>query len=150
MASRNAQLADAVAAALNSAPPNTFNAAFTAVRVYTPKADPNLLQTLTVSVISDKDNSDRTSRDTNEHELSVLIGIEKKVAGDPASPKANAEIDQLTELVEQISDYFGIATINPSVALFVNSTIRVLCDPPSLLTQKVFRGVVELNFLLAL
>ncbi len=147
MASRNATLAQAVTDALNAAPGGTFLLPFTAVRRAVPLTDLKLLKTLSVSVIYSDDSSDRVGRDVDLHALKILIGIEKKVAAaDVSTPAANAEIDQLCELVEQIDNFWDQTKVSESVGLFVNSTIVTLCDPGSMLTQKVFRGVVAVSF----
>jgi hypothetical protein len=154
LASRNAQLADAVKTALNAGPAQAgFTLTFTATRRAVPLTDLKALANLTVTVIAGGDESDRTGRDTDEHTLTVLVGIEKTLTSaspDPSNPSANTEIDQLMLLVEQVGDFFGPTTVDPSLGLFVQSTIKTLSDVPSLLTQQVFRGVVAVTFLLAI
>lgn len=160
MASQNAALADAVVAALNAAPAQaTFNQTFTSVRRYVPVTDLDALKTLTVTVIPASDESDRTGRTVDEHERKIFVGVEKRVTVPDVAPKVNtaagvaalaavnAELDALTWLVEQIDQFFGTATIAETLGFFINSTIRNLGDPMSLLTEKVFRGVIEVTFL---
>ena len=151
MASRNAQLADAVVAALNTAAQaDTFVLNnFTAVRRPAPVNDLAELSTLTVSVIPSNDESERIARDISDHELTVFIGIEQRIGCiDPSSATAPASFDPLMELVENIDDWLGTNTVPATngLGLFIDSTIRQLSDIGSLRTQNLFRGVVQAKF----
>jgi hypothetical protein len=148
MASRNAAIADAVVTALNS---GSFSQTFTAVRRYVPMVDIPKLRAagLTVTVlIGVKDEASRTSRDANEHDIRILIGVEKVIeTADVSAALANGELDPLLQLVEEINDFFTSATIAQTVALFLQASILNPYHPPSLLTEKIFRGIVAVDFL---
>lgn len=148
MPSRNAALADAVKAALNDpAAQSGFVMSFTAKRRPVPQTNLSKLGTLTVSVIAGSDLGNRIGRDVAMHDLTVFVGVEKRVqSADLTSGAANAEIDQLMLLVEQVNDFFTASTIDESLGKLVNSTIQVLSDVPALMTEQVFRGIVAVTF----
>lgn len=144
MASRNAQLAEAIKTALNA---GSFSQTFTAVRSWVVSNTMASSQTLQVNVVPAEDTSNRTARDTDEHTMITFVGIEKKVLGDPASAAANTEIDALVQFTEEISDFFGVNTVSQSLGFFINSSIQVLADPARLLNDKLYLGIVRVEYL---
>jgi len=93
-----ADLADAVVAALNG---ETFSQSFTAARTYLPVSTQQSLQTLRVTVVPLGPTIEGDSRAAARVELPVQIGVQKKLDGD-----ANADIDPLVLLAEEIADYW--------------------------------------------
>lgn len=150
MASRNAALAEAVKSALNTAAAaSTFKFAFTAKRVYVPLFDEAALNTLAVTVFSGPETGDRETReDVNPREMTVQIGIQKRMKGaDPSLEAANVELDGLTEFVEQIADWLGPDTVAQPVGLFIAADIPVAGAPEHLKQSKVYTGLVIATFL---
>lgn len=151
MASRNAAVADAVKTALNTAAAleeeSPFSAAFTAKRIYLPLDDRKDLRNLTVTVLATSDEQTRLNRaGAKMHDITVQIGIRKKLteAADPSAESANSEIDALTELAEQIADFFGPGQYGG--ATWMKTEQPVIADHDMLREHRVYFSVVILTF----
>ena len=94
-------IASAVAAELNAAPPGTFEPTFTAQRAYLPVFDLKDMADLHVTVVPKGVVIQSASRAVSQYDYSVDIGVQKKLA-----VTAPSEIDPLMALVERIADFF--------------------------------------------
>ncbi len=93
-------IADAVAAELNAAPPETFSETFTAERRVLPDFELADLASLKVTVVPKRLEITASTRSASSCEIAVDIGVQKKLSADP-----DVEAAALIELVEQIGDY---------------------------------------------
>lgn len=93
-------IADAVTAELNAAPPGTFTPSFTAMRRVLPEFDLAELAELKVSVVPKRVEITGSTRSASQYEIAVDIGIQKKLGKD-----LDSEVAALSTLVDQIADY---------------------------------------------
>jgi hypothetical protein len=157
--SQRAAIADAVAAALNTAPAGTFVQPVTAAaRKYLPAAELEALVDLTVTVVPmGPEERSIASRGKTWKDLTVQVGVQKRLtqACAPDDPAGNPELDELALLTEQIAAYFEPdyqaspprdGTLGSTGAVWVKSACDPLYDVEHLLTKRVFTGVVHLTF----
>ena len=93
-------IADAVAAELNAAPPDTFSQAVTAARMVLPEFDLEDLAELKVTVVPKAVEITGAARSGSQYEIAVDVGVQKKLGQD-----LDTEVAALATLVEEISDY---------------------------------------------
>jgi hypothetical protein len=135
-------LADAVAAELNAAPPGTFDLPLVAVRHYRPVFELVELKTLRVSVVPKKIEITGLSRTTNQHEVTIDVAVQKKVTeGD------TAELDGLMSLVERVGDYLRLRRLSAMPTAIWSKTENAPVYSPEHLEQKqVFTSVLSVTF----
>lgn len=143
-----ATIAEAVKAALNAAPSGTFNAAFTAVRTYTPVAKLESLGTLRVFVLAKGDTAELATRAHSDSAMPIDVVVMKRVTADPATEAANVELDALVELARQISTFFKpAAALGATGATWSDSKTSLVYDTERLKGDgKVFLSVITLTF----
>lgn len=155
--SRNAQIADAVAQALNAAvTAGSFGATrFTAVRRWLPMATRTALKNLKVTVFPAGEDSSRITRARDRYEIVTQIGIQQALpagvdpeSDDPAMiAQVNAAIDAHALVVEQVSDLCRPGMIAVTNCEYVKDQASdPLVDPTHLLVHKVMTSRVDVTF----
>jgi len=132
-------IADAVVESLNAA---SFSQALTAERHYQPVFDLPEMADLHVSVVPKSVEVLASSRNQNQHDYAIDIGVQQKVAGD-------AEADALMTLAEEIADHFRLGRVQVDGVGSV-PVLKVATEPvfaPEHLTEKrVFTSIIALTF----
>ena len=132
-------IADAVVDSLNSA---TLSQALTAERHYQPVFDLPEMTALHVSVVPKGIEVLASSRNQNQHDYAIDIGIQQKVADD-------AEADALMALAEEIADHFRLSRVQIT-GIGSIPVLKVATEPvfaPEHLTEKrVFTSIITLTF----
>lgn len=132
-------IADAVVASLND---GSFNQSFVAERHYQPVFDLPEMTDLHVSVVPKGVEVLASSRNQNQHDYAIDIGIQKRVAED-------AKADELMTLAEEIADNFRLKRVQVagvgSVPLLTVATDPIFA-PEHLTEKRVFTSVVTLTF----
>jgi hypothetical protein len=149
MASRNATIAEAVKASLNTAAAGgAFGAAFVVRRVYVPGTTLEGLKGLTVTVYAAEDQRTHPARGVDQHDVVVHVGVQKRLttAADPQTEAANAEIDALMEVAERIADHFKRGELGATGAMWASTDHAPTADPQHLLTHRVFTNLIVLTF----
>ena len=139
------QIADAVAAELTAAPPETFNLPFTPAKRLLPNFDLTELAELRVSIVPRAIDSTGASRSLAQHDVQVDIGIQQKLPAGGGEPEAT--IAPLLELVERIATYLQrrrLATL-PS-AVWVRTANEPIYAPEHLVEKRVFTSVLSLTY----
>lgn len=135
-------IADALVAELNAAPPGTFAQAFAAARHYRPQFDLAELKTLRVSVVPRGIGVTGLMRNANQHDVSIDVAVQKKI--DLAD---QAELDGLMLLTEQIADFFRLRRLSALPEAIWTRTDNAPVFAPEHLDQKlVFTSVLTLTF----
>lgn len=140
-------------ATANGTPALTFAAQFTAVRKYAPILDRQQLSTLKVSVVADSPTIERLSRDRIDGQYPIDIALQKALN----SAEDLDEIDPITTLLERLylfalsDDTAGNSRCDlpGSQATLSEVSYKTLCDPKHLREQKIFTGVITLNYKLS-
>jgi hypothetical protein len=132
-------IADAVVESLNSA---SFSQELTAERHYQPVFDLPEMTDLHVSVVPKSVEVLASSRNQNQHDYAIDIGIQQKVADD-------AEADALMTLAEEIADHFRLGRVQVDGVGSV-PVLKVATEPvftPEHLTEKrLFTSIITLTF----
>ncbi len=132
-------IADAVVESLNSA---SFSQALTAERHYQPVFDLPEMADLHVSVVPKGVEVLASSRNQNQHDYAIDIGVQQKVAGD-------TEADALMTLAEEIADHFRLGRVQVDGVGSV-PVLKVATEPvfaPEHLTEKrLFTSIITLTF----
>ena len=132
-------IADAVVEALNGA---SLSQPFTAERHYQPAFDLPEMADLRVSVVPKSVEVLSSSRNQNQHDYAIDVGVQKRVADD-------AEADLLMKLAEEVADLFRLGRVQVdgvgSVPLLTVATDPVFA-PEHLTEKRVFTSVVTLTF----
>ena len=136
-------IAAAVVTELN-APPSPFSLPFTAVRAYRPAFDLVALKSLQVTVVAKGVEISSLARSTNQHDVTVDVAVQKKVAPEAAGL---AELDGLMTLTEEIADFLRLKRLTAFPTALWNKTIHVPVYAPEHLEQKqVFTSVLSMTF----
>ncbi|NJL32249.1 MAG: hypothetical protein HC898_11885 [Phycisphaerales bacterium] len=138
-------IAQALVTELNAAAPGSFTQTFTAVRGYCPQFDLAELKTLRVTVVPRKLELASLTRQSNQHDVSVDVAVQKKVLLTDV-----AQLDDLMMLVEQIGDYFRLRRLTalPNVLWLRTENLPVYI-PEHLEEKQVFTSVLTLTFRVA-
>jgi len=132
-------IADAVVASLNA---GSFGQAFTAARHYQPVFDLPEMVDLHVSVVPKGVEVLASSRNQNQHDYAIDIGVQQKVADD-------TEADALMTLAEEIADHFRLGRVQV-VGVGSVPVLKVATEPvfaPEHLTEKrLFTSIITLTF----
>ena len=132
-------IADAVVESLNA---GSFGHALSAERHYQPVFDLPEMADLHVSVVPKGVEVLASSRNQNQHDYAIDIGIQQKVAGD-------TEADALMTLAEEIADHFRLGRVQVAGVGSV-PVLKVGTEPvfaPEHLTEKrLVTSIVTLTF----
>lgn len=131
------QLADALVADLNA---HSFSPAFQAVRGYLPTFELPDMGTLRVTVVPKQDDGKLDTRSSSAHEFAIDIGIQIK-----PTAIANADLDPLMYLVQEIADYFLFGK-RPGGTTLINPQVRILYLQEHLHKFRQFTAVLTLTF----
>ena len=132
-------IADAIVAELNAA---TFSQPVTAVRHYLPRFDLPEMQALHVSVVPKAVTQEMADRTRGQGDYSVDVAVQQKL-----QTADNAEIDALTNLVEEIGDHFrGRRLDSYPDAIWVRTEQSILYAPEHLAELRQFTSVVTFTF----
>ncbi len=143
-------VAEAVVAALNTAPAETFQQPLVAERQYKPEYDLAQLKTLRVTVVPRKIEIASLGRNVNQHDVAVDVAVQKKVAS-----TSTQELDPLMALVEQIADYLRLRRLTlgkdgaGGSALWVKTENVPIYSPEHLEQKQVFTSVLTVTFRVA-
>ena len=132
-------ISDAVVESLNAA---TLSQELTAERHYQPVFDLPEMADLHVSVVPKGIEVLASSRNQNQHDYAIDIGIQQRVVDD-------AEADALMALAEEITDHFRLSRVQVTGIGSV-PVLKVATEPvfaPEHLTEKrVFTSIITLTF----
>lgn len=147
MPSQVATIAEAVKAALNAAPDGTFSQAFEARRLYVPEDGLEALAELTVTVVPKANDRTPQTRAAVLKEIQVDVGVRKRLAQgtDPAAEDANAEIDALMLVVEEVAGHLDHLDVPAANARWVATTNDPVYDMERLRGGE-FASLVTLSF----
>ena len=132
-------IADAVVESLNGA---SFSQSLTAERHYQPVFDLPEMVDLHVSVVPKSIEVLASSRNQNQHDYAIDVGVQQKVADD-------TEADALMTLAEEIADHFRLGRVQVTGVGSV-PVLKVATEPvfaPEHLTEKrLFTSIITLTF----
>lgn len=135
-------IADAVVAELNAAPPDTFSQAFTAVRMVLPEFDLEDLAELKVTVVPKAVEITGATRSGSQYEIAVDVGIQKKLGQD-----LDTEVAALATLVEEISDYLCRRQLSQTPwAAWSAIRNEPVYAPEHLAAERVFTSVLTVSY----
>ena len=135
-------IADAVAAELNGAEQGTFGEAFTAERRVLPQFDLEDLAGLKVTVVPKAVEISGASRSVCQYEISVDVGIQKKLGTD-----LDAEVAALGTLVDEITDFLRRRQLAATPwAAWVSASNDPVYATAHLAEQRVFTSVLTLVY----
>ena len=135
-------IADAVAAEINGAPGDTFSEAFTAERRVLPEFALEDLAALKVSVVPKAVEISGSTRSVCQYEISVDIGIQKKLGTD-----LDAEVAALGTLVDEIADFLRRRPLAATPwAAWVSANNDPVYAAAHLSEQRVFTSVLTLTY----
>ncbi len=132
-------IADAIVAELNAA---TFSQPVTAVRHYLPQFDLKEMQTLHVTVVPRAIVLAGGDRSRSQGDYSVDVAVQKKF-----ETEENVELDPLTNLAEEIADYFRARRLVsfPNTA-WIKTEQSVLYSPEHIDELRQFTSVLTLTY----
>jgi hypothetical protein len=138
-------IADAVVAELNAAPPGTFDPAFTAVRRVLPVFDLAEMTDLHVSVVPRAVEIAGATRSMSQHDVQIDIGVQKKlVTGDG---ELDQQVPALCELVDQIAAYLMRRVLQAIPgAVWVRLANDPIYAPEHLSQLRQFTSVLTLTY----
>ena len=138
-------IAEAVTAEIAAAPAGTFAKAVEPRRLVLPAFELAELATLRVSVVPKCVQITGASRSASQHEVSVDIGIQKKLSG--GSAELEAQVTHLCDLVQQIADYLRKRPLaGAPYAGWVRTANEPIYVPEHLAEQRVFTSVLTLTY----
>jgi len=138
---------NAIVELLNTSPVGTFGQAFTAERQYKPEYDLAQLKTLRMTVVPKKIEIASLGRSSNQHDVSVDVAIQKKVAS-----ASTEELDSLMMLVEQIADDLRLRRLmlgkdgREGSAIWVKTENAPIYAPEHLEQKQVFTSVLTITY----
>ena len=132
-----ADVAEAIVVALNA---ETFSPVFTATRDYEPTFD---LQDkdLRVTVVPNGIAMSTLARNTNQDDIDIDIGVQKKVSGQAT----NIEMDALIDLMEQIATFMRTAPRSYGNAQWVSATNIPIYSQEHLKDMRQFTSVLTVS-----
>jgi hypothetical protein len=135
-------IADAVATELNAAEPGTFSQAFTAQRQVLPAFELPDLADLKVTVVPKAVLTSGGSRSLTQMDVSVDIGIQKKLGND-----IDAQVAELGTLVDQIGDYLRRRPLaQAKYAAWTGSSNEPVYAPDHLAEHRVLTSVLTVTY----
>ncbi|MEZ6193750.1 MAG: hypothetical protein R3C45_21110 [Phycisphaerales bacterium] len=138
-------IADAVVAELNTAPPGTFDPAFTAVRRVLPVFDLTEMADLHVSVVPRAVDIAGATRTASQYDVQIDIGIQQKLASDGGD--LDQQVPVLCELVDQIAAYLTRRVLQTMPnAIWVRLANDPIYAPEHLSQLRQFTSVLTLTY----
>lgn len=133
--SRYNDLADAIVTEINS---GSFSLSFTAVKRFLPLYKLEELQVLRVTVLVGNVARERATRSSTAETVTITVGIQQRV------DNPDADGATLLQLATEINDYLQDKDFGN--AIFLESGFRVVYDPASIDTTRVFTSVLTLTY----
>ena len=134
-----ADMADKVTASLNA---EDFSLDFTAVRRYVPIFELSDLDSLQVSVIPRGREDTPLTRGTDQREVEIQVGVQKRVASLAAS-----DVDPLVALTEEIADHLTRQHLGDSDEYrWLRTEFTAVYSPEDLREKRVYTGVVTATY----
>ena len=138
-------IADAVVAELNAAPPGTFDPAFTAVRRVLPVFDLAEMADLHVSVVPRAIDIAGATRSASQYDVQIDIGVQQKLASDGGD--LDQQVPLLCELVDQIAAYLTRRVLQAVPgAVWVRLANDPIYAPEHLSQLRQFTSVLTLTY----
>ncbi len=135
-----AAIADAVAAHINA---GTFSQPVSAERMYQPAFTLEDLADLRVSVVPRTVGIAAATRDSSLFECVVDVGVQKKLPAEGA----DAEIDALLDLIEEITDYLRLKRLpDAPEAAWAGIAHEPVVSSESLEQHRVFTSVLSVTY----
>ena len=140
-------VAEAVASELNAAAEGTFGLEFTAQRVYLPEKDLPELVDLSVCVVPKGIETAMAGRNMIQHDVSIDIGVRKKLSASTAAGSDHVELDGLSELVEQIAGYLRLRPLaGVALARWIGSSVNPIYAVEHLRELRQFTSVLTVIY----
>lgn len=141
-ACQSADIADALAAALNA----EFGDDFAAARKWRPEQKVEALHVLRVSVSPRSRQSSLLTRGTDQHLHTIDVTFQKLLDGD-TDAEQEAHIDTLTDLVERVADHMARLQLTPGGRPFERAvTIDPVCAVNEVDESLLFVSVVTAQY----
>ena len=138
-------IADAMVAELNAAPPGTFDPAFTAVRRVLPVFDLAEMADLHVSVVPRAVEIAGATRSASQYDVQIDIGVQQKLASDGGD--LDQQVPLLCELVDQIAAYLTRRVLQAVPgAVWVRLANDPIYAPEHLSQLRQFTSVLTLTY----
>jgi len=135
-------IADAVTAELNSAPPGTFSQAFTAERSVLPVFELSDLASLKVTVVPRSVQITGSTRSASQYEIDIDIGVQKRVG-----KTVDDDVETLSTLVDEIADYLRRRPLQQIPgAVWVSIGNEPVYAREHLAEQRVFTSVLTVTY----
>ena len=143
-------IADAVVAELNAAPPGTFDPAFTAMRRVLPVFDLAEMADLHVSVVPRAIEIAGATRSASQYDVQIDIGVQQKLTSGGGGGDLDQQVPPLCELVDQIATYLTRRVLQADPGVPNAVWVRLANDPiyaPEHLSQlRQFTSVLTLTY----
>jgi len=135
-------IADAVAAELNTAPPGTFSQALAAERQVLPIFELADLAELKVTVVPRSVQITGSTRAASQYEIAIDVGVQKRVG-----KQVDDDVETLATLVDEIADYLRRRTLQqlPGAA-WVSIDNEPVYAREHLAEQRVFTSVLTVTY----
>ena len=138
-------IADAVTAELNSAPPGTFDLSFTAERRVLPVFDLAEMANLHVSVVPRAIDIAGATRSASQYDVQIDIGVQQKLAS--GDGELAPQVPVLCELVDQIAAYLTRRVLQAMPnAIWVRLANDPIYAPEHLSQLRQFTSVLTLTY----
>lgn len=138
-------IADAVVAELNAAPPGAFDLSFTAARRVLPVFDLVEMADPHVSVVPRAVEIAGATRSASQHDVRIDVGIQQKLA--PDGVDVDQQVQPLCGLVEQIADYLRRRALQAMpFAVWVRTANDPIYAPEHLAQFRQFTSVLTLTY----
>jgi hypothetical protein len=138
-------IADAVVAELNAAPPGTFDPAFTAVRRVLPVFDLAEMADLHVSVVPRAIDIAGATRSASQYDVQIDIGVQQKLLS--SDGELDQQVPPLCVLVEQIAAYLMRRVLQTLPgAVWVRLANDPIYAPEHLSQLRQFTSVLTLTY----
>lgn len=132
-------IADAVVAELNA---GSFSLSFTAERLYLPAFELADMQSLHVTVVPKSVATDAAARTQNQQDYAIDVAVQQKLTS-----TANAPIDALVTLVEELADHFRFRRLqNYPDAIWLKTEQQPVYAPEHLEQLRQFTSLLTLTF----
>jgi beta-lactam-binding protein with PASTA domain len=139
-----ADIADAVAAELNAAGAGTFSIPFTAIRRVLPEFELAELKTLAVTVVPKSVEISTQTRSNCFRDISVDIGIQKKL---DKAPGLDPDVATIGVLADQITNFLRKRTLSAAnYVVWVKTVNDVVYSPEHLAEQRVYTSVLTVLY----
>ena len=133
-----ADLANKVIASLNA---EDFSLDFTAVLRYVPIFDLSDMDSLQVSVIPRGREDTLLTRGSDQREVQIQVGVQKRVASIAAS-----DVNPLVALVEEIADHLTRQHLGDDEYRWIVTEFTAVYSPEELREKRLYTGVVTATY----